>query len=77
MLLVGVVWVVLTLLFEVGIGRLAFRDSWDVMAGRFAADYNLLGGGLMPLGLLVLAAAPLLAARLRGIGTRPFGPARG
>ena len=77
LLLVGVAWVVLTLLFEVGIGRLAFRYSWDVLAGRFAADYNLLRGGLMPLGLLVLASAPLLAARLRGIGTRPPGPARG
>jgi hypothetical protein len=58
----GLLWAALTLLFEVGIGRL-LGYSWD----RLWSDYDLLHGGLMPLGLAVMALAPLAAARLRGI----------
>lgn len=58
---VGIVWLVLTLAFEITFGRFVVQASWP----RIAADYNLLQGGLLPLGLLVLAAAPLLAAKFR------------
>ena len=34
---------------------------------RIAADYNLLRGGLLPIGLLVLTAAPLIAAKFRHV----------
>jgi hypothetical protein len=60
---VGVLWLVLTVLFELAFGRLVVGASWE----RIASDYNLLRGGLLPVGLLVLTAAPLLAARWRGV----------
>ena len=57
---IGVMWVVLTLAFEIGLGRLV-GYSWN----RIASDYNLLHGGLMPLGLGVMAMAPWIASRFR------------
>jgi hypothetical protein len=36
--------------------------SWE----RLAADYNLSEGGLLPLGMIVLLFAPLIAGWLRG-----------
>jgi hypothetical protein len=56
---VGVLWVVLTLAFEIVIGR-ALGLSWP----RIASDYDLLHGGLMPLGLLAMALTPWAARRL-------------
>jgi hypothetical protein len=49
----GVLWVVLTVAFEIVLGR-ATGLNWD----RIASDYDLLHGGLMPLGLLALALTP-------------------
>jgi len=66
LLLVGWVWLVLTVTFEILFGRFAVGLTWD----RIAADYNLLSGGLMPLGLLVLLFSPVIAAKLRGTGTK-------
>ncbi len=61
-LAVGLEWVALTVLFEVGLGRLVLGLPWE----RLAEDYDLPRGGFMGLGLLVMALSPLLAARLRG-----------
>jgi hypothetical protein len=62
--LVGVelLWVVLTVLFEVGLGRLVLDLPWD----RIAEDYDPARGGFLGLGLLFMAVSPLLAARVRG-----------
>jgi hypothetical protein len=60
-LAVGVAWVVLTVAFELGLGMLL-----GLSRERLLADYDPRAGGLMPLGLLVLALAPVFAARLRG-----------
>jgi hypothetical protein len=62
---VGIVWLVLTLTFEITFGRLVAHASW----ARIASDYDLTRGGLLPIGLLVLTAAPLIAAKLRGLET--------
>lgn len=59
---VGVLWVALTVAFEIVLGR-SLGLSWE----RLASDYNLLEGGLMPLGLVVLLLSPLIAVRLRGV----------
>jgi hypothetical protein len=59
---VGLLWVALTLLFEIGLGRLVLGLSWE----RLAEDYDLTRGGFMGPGLLFMAAAPWLAAWLRG-----------
>lgn len=60
---VGVVWLLLTVVFEIVLGRFIFAYSWE----RIAADYNLLKGGLMPIGLVLLTLSPLIAAKIRGI----------
>ncbi|MGB2753085.1 MAG: hypothetical protein WBC19_13595 [Pyrinomonadaceae bacterium] len=56
---VGLIWVLLTLGFEVGLGY-AF-GGWD----RVLMDYDPRHGGLMPLGLLIMFFSPLIARRLR------------
>jgi hypothetical protein len=62
LLAVGLLWLVLTLAFEVGFGRFVLGASWE----RLAADYNVLEGGLLPFGMIVLLFAPLIAGKLRG-----------
>jgi hypothetical protein len=60
LLIIGMLWVTLTMAFEVGLGR-ALGYSW----ARIAADYDVGSGGLMPIGLVVMLLAPLAAARVR------------
>jgi hypothetical protein len=67
LLAVGLLWLVLTLAFEIGFGRFVLGASWE----RLAADHNVLEGGLLPFGMIVLLFAPLLAGKLRGtVSTR-------
>ena len=55
-----------TTAYELALGRFAFDRSWS----EIASDFDPFHGRLLPLGLLFLLFAPLLAARLRGrIGT--------
>jgi hypothetical protein len=61
LLAVGILWMLMTVLFEVSIGRAVFGYSWE----RIASDYNVLEGGLLPIGLLILLLAPKIAARFR------------
>ena len=58
--LIGILWVGLTVGFEIVLGRFAMNLSWE----RIASDYNVAAGGLMPLGLFVMLAAPLMFAKL-------------
>ena len=60
LVLVGLMWVVLTVLFEICLGRLARGLSWE----RIMSDYDLPHGGLMVFGLLVMMTAPLIAGKL-------------
>lgn len=60
---VGLLWVGLTLVFEFSLG-VAMGLSWE----RTTSDYNVVRGGLLPLGLVVMAFAPYAGARLRGNG---------
>ncbi|MCY2958913.1 MAG: hypothetical protein NTY35_02020 [Planctomycetota bacterium] len=62
-LLVGALWLVATLAFEVALGRFVRGYSW----GRIADEYRVDRGALMPYGLLVLALMPWIAARVRGL----------
>ena len=61
LLLVGLTWVVLTIAYELALGRLAFHRSW----AEIASDFDLLHGRLLPIGLLFLMFSPLLAGGLR------------
>jgi hypothetical protein len=58
---VGILWLVLMLAFEIGFGRFVMGYSWE----RIGMDYNLLQGGLLPLGMVMLSVAPLIAAKVR------------
>lgn len=60
--LVGVMWVILTVGFEMVLGRFAMDLSWE----RIASDYNVVEGGLLPFGLLVMLFAPLCAREDHG-----------
>jgi hypothetical protein len=59
-LAVGGLWVALTLVFEIVLGRM-LGLSWS----RIWSDFDLVHGGLMPLGLLAMALTPLAVHRLR------------
>ncbi len=57
---VGLIWLVLTVAFEFGFGRLVAGKSWS----RLFQDYNLLAGRVWSLLLLWIAAAPWVFHRL-------------
>ena len=61
LLALGLSWLVLTASCEFSFGRFVLGLTRD----RLMEDYDLARGGLMPVGLLAMALAPLLAARLR------------
>jgi hypothetical protein len=66
LLRVGATWVVLTIGYELALGRFAFDRSW----GEIASDFDVSRGRLLPLGLLLLFFSPLLTWWLRGrVGT--------
>lgn len=60
LLAIGFFWVCLTLIFEISLGRLS-GFSWN----RILSDYNLLKGGLLPLGLFLMMLSPYTAAKIR------------
>ncbi len=60
---VGLGWVVVTIAFELLFGRYVAGMSWQ----RLLADYNLVRGGLLPIGLVVMGLSPWLARWLRAL----------
>lgn len=64
--IVGLMWAVLTLLFEFGLGFLVLGYSRE----RMFEDYDVSRGGLMGFGIVFMVFAPYLAAKLRGMKTR-------
>ena len=60
---IGVLWLTLMLTFELAAGRWLAGFSWE----RIASDYDLPRGGLLGLGMIVLALSPSIAARVRGL----------
>ncbi len=62
-LLIGMLWLVLTLVFEFGFGHFLQHRSWP----QLLEAYTFRGGNLWPLVLIVTTLAPLLAAHLRGL----------
>jgi len=59
LLMIGVMWLALTLAFEFGVGH-ALGRPWSALV----ADYDLTRGGLLSIGMVVLALSPWLAARI-------------
>lgn len=64
--IVGLMWAILTLLFEFDLGFFVLGYSQE----RIFEDYDVSRGGLMEFGLLFMVFAPFLAAKLRGLKTR-------
>lgn len=62
---VGIMWMILTALFEFSLGLFVMKYSRE----RMFEDYDISRGGLMGFGLIFMAFAPYLAAKLRG--TKP------
>ncbi len=60
-LLVGIVWLGLTIAFEILFGHFVVKSTWR----RLASDYNLLKGRVWPLLLLWLLVLPYVVRRLR------------
>ena len=60
---IGLLWLALMLTFHLAFGRLVLQASWD----RIISDFDLRRGGLLGIGMLILCAAPLLVAKLRGL----------
>ncbi len=63
LLIVGTIWVLLTILFEIALGRLVLNLSWE----RITEDYDITRGGFLGFGLLFMAVSPLLATRFQRI----------
>lgn len=63
LLAIGAIWVLMTVAFEVLLGRHVLGMGWD----RITSDYDPSRGGLMTLGLLCMFLSPLVAARLRKV----------
>lgn len=57
LIMVGALWVILTILFEVMLGRLVLDLSWD----RITEDYDITRGGLLGFGLMFMLVSPLLS----------------
>ena len=57
---IGLLWVVLTIVFEAALGFLL-----GLSRERLLSDYDVTAGGFMAFGLAFLLLTPLLAARLR------------
>lgn len=62
-LLIGGVWVLMTVAFEFLVGHYIFRTSW----ARLLSDYDVLGGRVWLLVLVTVAFAPLTMARARNV----------
>jgi hypothetical protein len=61
LLAIGLFWLFLMIGFEVSFGWFVMGLTWE----RIISDYNMAEGGLLPIGMLVLAASPLIAAKVR------------
>jgi hypothetical protein len=59
---VGLMWMVLTIIFEFGLGRYVVGDSW----GKLLNNYNVLEGRVWGLFVLWVGLAPYVFYRFRG-----------
>jgi hypothetical protein len=64
--IVGATWVVLTVGFEIFLGRVVLDLTWE----RILSDYNIARGGLMLFGLMVMFLAPLIALKTARVSDR-------
>ena len=61
LVLVGIFWLALTVVFEFSFGHFVFGRSWVDLA----SDYNLFRGGFLLIGMAVLTFSPVITMRMR------------
>ena len=61
--LIGLFWLLLTLIFEFGFGRFGQHKQW----AELLQAYTFKGGNIWPIVLVATLVSPWLAARLRGL----------
>ncbi len=61
--LIGILWLVLTLLFELGFGRFVRHQDW----AQLLQAYTFKSGNIWPVVLAFVLLSPWLAARVRGM----------
>ena len=61
LVLIGVVWAFLTILFEFVLGMFVLGYAWE----RMLEDYDLSRGGLMGIGIILLVFIPFASAKAR------------
>jgi hypothetical protein len=66
LIVVGLIWLILTLMYEISLGRFVFGFSWK----KILSDYDISKGGLLPFGLIILTLSPLITYKLRGMTKR-------
>ena len=66
-LLVGVLWMGMTIAFEFLAGHYLFGNSWD----KLLADYNIARGRVWLLVLVALLVAPRVTGKIRGLLSPP------
>lgn len=59
----GGLWLTLTVIFELTLGQYVAGLSWY----QVSADFRIWEGGLLPIGLVILFLAPLLASRFESL----------
>jgi hypothetical protein len=62
-MLIGLVWLLLTLGFEFLVGHYVFHKPW----AELTEDYNVARGRIWPLVLVAVLFAPLWTARIKGL----------
>lgn len=67
---VGLLWLSMTLIFELAVGRLVAHKSWSELQDA----YNVAKGNLWIIVLLAVVLSPWLASKLRGHTTRDSNP---
>lgn len=65
LVITGLCWSMLQKFIEVKTSQCTKATERLPYRRGFAADYNVLDGGLMPFGLLLLFLSPIMAAKLR------------
>ncbi len=66
LIFVGIIWVILTVTFEIVLGRFVMGAAWE----RILSDYNISEGGFMIFGLTFMLFSPYLAHRLRKLSIK-------
>ncbi len=61
LLLIGLLWVGLTIIFEFGFGHFVMKQPWE----KLLADYNIFKGRLWVMVLLVTFLAPVLVKKIQ------------